>query len=393
MYLSDKACRQAAPAERPYKVTDGEGMYLLIQPNGTKLWRMNYSYGGKSKTAALGVYPAVSLRVARELRRKLREQLASGVDPALARREEKLLRRLAQGTNFEAVALEWYEKRKHEWTPRYAKQVLSVLNRDFFPDLGPIPIKQISHIVLLSTLQKIEKRGALDLLTDARSYAGQIFRFAIATGRAERDIAHDLRDAFKRHIPQNHPSLRADQLPAFLKALDAYPAGMGKTGLKLVLLTLVRTTELRAAEWREFDFENKQWVIPAKRMKMRREHIVPLSRQAIAILEKLKAETGNQTYLFPNQGWKHPIMSENTMLKVVDELGYKEKTTVHGLRATGSTILHESGEFRSEVIECQLAHVDKNKVRGAYNHALYFKERRKLVQWWADYLDHAMIRE
>lgn len=387
MYLSNQACKQAMPADKPYKLTDGDGMYLLVQPNGTKCWRMDYSYAGRRKTAALGIYPEVSLQKAREKRQKMREHLIAGVDPGLVRREEKILQRVAQDANFQAIALEWYAKREHEWTPRYAKQVLSVLNRDFFPALGPMPIQQITPILLLATLQKIEDRGALDLLTDARSYAGQIFRFAIATGRAERDIAYDLRDAFKRHIPEHHPSLRADELPDFLKALEAYPAGMGRTALKLVLLTLVRTTELRAAEWAEFDLKKALWVIPAKRMKMRREHLVPLSRQALALLEALRAQTGNQPYLFPNRGRKHRIMHENTMLDVVEGLGYKKRTTVHGIRATGSTILHESGEFRSEVIERQLAHVDKNKVRGAYNHAHYLSERQKLVQWWADFLE------
>lgn len=387
MYLSNQTCKQAEPAEKAYKLTDGDGMYLLVQPSGSKCWRLDYSFGGRRKTAALGTYPDVTLQAAREKRRLLREQLAAGIDPAAARREERLLRRVAQDANFEAIAREWHEKRKHEWTPRYAKQVLSVLTRDFFPDLGPLPMKQVTPVLLLSTLRKIEKREALDLLTDARSYAGQIFRFAIATGRADRDIAADLRDAFKRHVPVSHPSLRADQLPAFLKALDGYPAGMGRTGLQLILLTLVRTTELRAAEWDEFDLKAARWVIPAKRMKMRREHIVPLSRQALALLKQLKAGVGDQKYLFPNQGWKHPIMSENTMLKVVDDLGYQEKTTVHGIRATGSTIMHEAGTFRSEVIERQLAHVDKNKSRRSYNHAQYLPERENLVQWWADYLD------
>lgn len=390
MALSNLACKQAKAQKKDYRITDSGGLYLLVKANGTKCWRMDYRIAGRRKTAAFGVYPDVSLEQARAKRQAIRSKLADGIDPAAAMREEKLLRGFDLDATFEAVAREWHGKKT--WTPRYAKQVMKLLERDFFPAIGLLPVKNVTPPLLLAALRKIEKRDALDMLEDAQSIAGQIFRYAIATGRAERDVAADLRGAFKRHVPEHHRSLREDQFPAFLKALEAFPPGLGRNGLKLVLLTLARTTEVRAAKWSEFNVEKALWVIPAERMKMRREHVIPLSRQAVEFLTALKGGINDDdSYLFPikkrAKPKKKPIMSENTMLKVIKDLGYKDLMTTHGIRATASTILHESGKFDSLVIERQLAHKDKNKVRGAYNHAPYMKQRQEMMQWWADYLD------
>lgn len=394
MYLSDRTCKQAEFRERPYKLNDGDGMYLFVTPKRSKLWRMDYRFGDKRKTLALGIYPEVSLKEAREKRLAYRKQINDGIDPSAARRVARAQQVLDRTSSFETVAREWHSKRAINWTPAYVAQVMSVLERDFFPFIGDELTRTITPLRLLEVLRRIEARGALDALSDARTYAGQIFRYGIATGRAERDIAADLRDAFPRHVPQNFNSLRPEQLPGFLRALNVHADGWcGRMGLQLLLLTLVRTTELRAAEWSEFNLEEGLWVIPARRMKKRREHIIPLSRQALALVNDIRKRSDDPIYLFPNQRrCKYPMMSENTMLNLVDELGYGELTTVHGLRSTGSTILHESGKFRSLVIERQLAHVDKNSVRAAYNKAQYLPERREMMQWWADYLEEATAK-
>ena len=395
MYLSDSKCKQAEFKERPYKLTDGDGMYLFVTHRRSKLWRMDYRVGDKRKTLSLGPYPEVSLKEAREKRLEFRKQLRDGIDPGAARQEAKAQLIFDATCRFETVALEWHHKKAVHWTPAYTRQVLSVLRRDFFPFIGDLDIRDVTALQLLDVLRKIEARGALDALSDARTYSGQIFRYGIATGRGTRDVAADIRDAFTRHIPQNHAALPEDDLPAFLQALDAHKKGWcGRLGLKLLLLTLLRTTEVRGARWSEINLDEALWVIPAERMKKRREHVVPLSRQAVALIGEIRAKSDNPTYLFPNQQRrKHPIMSENTMLNLVDELGFGDKTTVHGLRSTGSTILHESRKFDSLAIERQLAHVDGNTVRGTYNKAQYLPERREMLQWWADLLEEKAAKK
>jgi integrase len=351
--------------------------------------------GDAVKTAAFGVYPEVTLQAARDKRHELRKQLKAGADPSAVVRERRILRDAATGSDFETVAREWQKKNAPDWSAKYREQVLSVLERDFFPDLGRLSMEEITPRILIKTLGKIEARGALDALSDARSIASRVFRYAIATDRAQINPAADLHDAFRRHKKGHHAFLIPPALPAFLRTLNGCnTGGMGVLGLKLILLTLVRTTELRAAPWAEFDLDKAEWHIPAERMKLRRPHIVPLSRQAVALLRDWRArQPKGETYVFPNQqARKHPFMSENTMLKIIAHLGYQEKTTVHGLRSTGSTILHESGRFTSLVIERQLAHVDENEVRGAYNHAEYLPQRREMMQWWADYLESAMTK-
>lgn len=395
MYLTNLAVKAAKPKEKPYKLNDGGGMYLLVKPNGTKCWRMDYAVRGCRKTAAFGVYPEVTLQQARDRRHELRKQLREGVDPSAALRERRMRWEESNSDDFETVAREWHARNASDWSAKYREQVLSVLERDFFPGLGRLSAREITPRILIALLRKIEARGALDALADARSIASRIFRYAIATDRAQHNPASDLHDAFRRHKKGHHAFLIPPALPAFLRALYGCNAGgMGVLGLKLILLTLVRTTELRAAPWAEFDLDKAEWHIPAERMKLRRPHIVPLSGQAVALLRDWRAQqTPGEIYVFPNQQKrKHPCMSENTMLKIVAHLGYKEKTTVHGLRSTGSTILHESGLFTSLVIERQLAHVDENEVRGAYNHAEYLPQRREMMQWWADYLETVMTK-
>lgn len=393
MKLSDKACKAAQPKAEQWKLSDGDGMYLLIMPRGSKLWRMNYRFEGRHKTLALGVYPQVSLAGARDKRNEARAQIGQGIDPAAHRAEVKLLRGISKDDSFETVAREWHTKNIDLWSDRYGAQVLRVMQKNLFPSIGKMKLNSITPLILLATLRKMEGREAHDLLKDALNYTGRVFRYGIITSRAERDPSADLKGAFKPHIAKHHPSLKAEALSEFLKKLNQQEDGMGKLGIQLVLLTLVRTTEARAAAWHEFKDGGDKWVIPPERMKGRIEHTVPLSTQARALLEKIKLKSGGGYYLFPNAQGRETFMSENTMLNLLYEMGYKGITTVHGLRSLASTILHESGEFESLVIERQLAHVDKNEVRGAYNHAEYYAERQRMVQWWADYLDGQAAKE
>ena len=409
MKLSDKACKAAQSKEKPYKLMDGDNMYLLIQPSGSKLWRLNYRFEGKQNTLALGQYPKVKLALARKKREEARAMLDEGINPSLKRAKIKLLREVSKDDTFEAVAKEWHAKQDKIWSPKYDAQVLQVMKINLFPYIGKMKLDDISPIMMRATLKHMEERGALDLLKDALNYASRVFQYGIITSRATVDPTSALKHAFKKHKAEHHPSIHPDALPAFLRSLRQQPDGMGKLGIEFVLLTLARTTEVRAAVWSEFKQvknkdaiegepkEDTHWVIDTKRMKIRngslKEHVVPLSRQALEIKTKIKKSFGGEDYLFPNAFGRGDYMSENTMLNLIYEMGYKGVTTVHGLRTVASTVLHESGLFDSLAIEGLLSHTDKNQVRAAYNQAKYIKERKRIVQWWADYLDEQAAKK
>lgn len=387
MALSDAKVRNARPQAKPYKITDGEGMFLLVTPSGSKYWRLKYIFTGKEKLLALGVYPEVSLADARERRLQARKMLAAGNDPGEVKKEAKRLAGLKNNNAFEPVAREWFEKRKHGWVDSYSGRMLARLESHIFPKLGQRPIADITAQEILAMLRVVESSGALDTALRVMQICGQIFMYAIATGRAERNPVPDLRGALKTPVPKHHAYLKAADLPEFLQRLESYEGALlTKLALRLLLLTFVRTTELRMAEWTEIDFDKAEWRIPAERMKMRDPHIVPLSSQAVAVLRELQKLTGNGKHVFPNEHNFVTFMSENTMLFALYRMGYRSRATGHGFRATASTILNENG-FMPDVIERQLAHAERNKVRAAYNHAQYLTERRKMMQWWADYLD------
>ena len=389
MSLSDVKVRNAKSGARPYKIADGEGLFLLIATTGSKYWRMKYHFAGKEKLLALGVYPNVSLSDARERRAFARKILAAGNDPGEAKKEVKRQAVLNAENTFEAVAREWMGQRSHEWEDSSAENVRKRLERHIFPRLGSRPIAEITAPEILSVLRVIESAGALDTAQRAMQVCGQVFMYAIATARAERNPVPDLRRALKTPVAKHHAYLKAVELPEFLQKLDAYDGAVEtKLALRLLTLTFVRTTELRAAEWTEIDWDKAEWRIPAERMKMKEQHLVPLSQQAVAVLRELQGHTGKQKYLFPNQHKAVDFMSENTMLYALYRMGYHSRTTGHGFRSTASTILNENG-FMPDVIERQLAHTERNTVRAAYNHAQYLTERRKMMQWWADYLDKA----
>lgn len=388
--LTDKQCRNAKPREKTYRLTDEKGLYLEVGANGTRYWRMKYRHAGKEKRLALGVYPDVPLSEARERRDDARKLLSEGIDPGETRKAEKRSRMLAAVNSFEAVAREWHGKQAHVWKPKHADDVLRRLEVNIFPHLGHRPIGDIEAPELLMTVRKIEARGAHDLAHRVLAVAGQVCRYGVATGRCRRDPTGDLRGALTPHKAKHQAAVRPEELPALLRKVDAYDQEQGDTltrlALQLMAATFVRTSELIGARWAEFDLDAAVWTIPASRMKMKTEHLVPLSRQALAILEELKPLSGRSDYLFPGRNRDKPI-SNNTMLFALYRLGYKGKMTGHGFRAVASTIMNESGLFRPDVVERQLAHCERNEVRGAYNRAEYLPERRKLMQWWGDYLD------
>ena len=367
-------------------------MYLLVSPSGSKYWRLKYRYGGKEKKLALGVYPEVSLKEARELRDEARSKLRYGTDPLAARQEKKREIAINTANSFEAVAREWLDKQKALWTPKHWQNTLARLERNLFPALGKRPIRCISPVELLSVLRKMEDRDAIDLAHRGQQTAGQVFRYAVVTGRADRDISSDLRGALTTRKKVSYAYLREDELPEFLARLEAYDGDdQTKIATRLLMLTFVRTVELRGAKWCEINFEKAEWRIPAERMKMREPHIVPLSRQAQTLFLSMQRSTGNYEFVFPNRNRPSSHMSENTILYALYRMGYHSRTTAHGFRATASTILHERG-FSSDIIEAQLAHAKRNKVRASYDHSQYLSQRRELMQWWADYVSSRAIR-
>lgn len=372
------------------KLPDGDGLYLWIYLDGRKYWRQRYWQAGKEKSLSLGVYPKVTLSDARKKRDELRKQLGADLDPSAERKATNLRKKLAAENSFEAVAREWYGKQLHTWVPHHASDVKRRLENNIFPSIGKRPIAEIQAPELLETIRKIEARGAYDLAHRVLQVCGQVFRYGIATGRCTRNLSTDLRGALTPHKKQHQAAVRPDELPELLRAIARYDETGDKQtrlALQLLALTFVRTNELIGADWLEFDLNNALWIIPAWRMKMKAEHVVPLSRQAVLILSELKEISGSSRFVFPGRNRDKPI-SNNTMLFALYRLGYKGKMTGHGFRAVASTILNETG-FSPDVIERQLAHCERNEVRGAYNRAEYLPERKRMMQHWADCLESA----
>lgn len=387
--LTDTAIRNTKPEDKPIKLSDGGGMFLLIKPNGTRYWRMKYRFAGKEKLLAFGVYPEISLKQARAKRDAARKLLVMDPpqDPGQARQAEKRARILAAENSFEAVARDWYGKQVHTWVKSHADDVIRRLEVNLFPFIGHRPIAEIDAPELLATVRKIESRGAYDLAHRVLSVSGQIFRYGVATGRCTRDLSADLRGALTPHKPKHQAAVKLEELPDLLRAIDGYEKigdRQTRLAMELLALTFVRTSELIGALWEEFNLDAALWIIPAERMKMKTEHVVPLSGRAKEILEELKSLAGGSRFVFPGRNRDKPI-SNNTLLFALYRLGYKGKMTGHGFRAVASTALNESG-FRPDVIERQLAHCERNEVRGAYNRAEYLPERRELMQWWDNYL-------
>jgi integrase len=392
MSLSDAKVRNAKPRAKPYKVSDGDGLFLLVTPSGSKYWRLKYHYAGKEKLLALGVYPDVGLEDARERRGKARKAIAAGNDPGQLKREAKLQAVLESENTFEPTAREWLENRKHKLAPITYRAIERRVEMHIFPTLARRQIPDITPPEILRMLRKVEASGTIDTAHRVMQTCSQIFTYAIATGRAERNPVPDLRGALKQHTVKHQAYLTADELPEFLEKLESYNGDLlTKLATRFLILTFVRTKELRGAQWPEINLDKAEWRIPAERMKMKALHIVPLSKQAIKIIKEIRNHTGNRQYVFPNQHNFSTFMSENTILYALYRMGYHSRATGHGFRSTASTILNENG-FVPDVIERQLAHSEQNSVRAAYNHAQYLPERRKMMQWWADYLDQVAAK-
>ena len=388
MKLTDPVIKAAKPKDKPFKLSDGDGLVLLIQPNGSKWWRFRYRYNGKEKMLSIGTYPEVTLKEARLLRVTFDDLLKQGVDPSQHRQEQKLTKSLAAENSFESVARVWWNAWKDTKTERHAAYVIRRLEADIFPVIGNKPVTEITAPILLMAIKKIESRGALDIAKRALSTCGQVFRYAVGHGLAERNPAADIKpgDVLKPTKKTNYTRLPASELPELLKKIDAYDGQpLTRLALQLMALTFVRTGELIGARWDEIELDNKLWRIPAERMKMRSPHIVPLSKQAIAVIETIKKLSGHSPLLFPSERGNGRSMSNNTILYALYRMGYHSRMTGHGFRGIASTILHEQG-YSHEHIELQLAHSPRDAVSASYNHALYLEQRAKMMQAWADYL-------
>ena len=399
---TDVTVRNIKPTDATLRLSDGDGLYLLIKPNGAKWWRLDYSIGGKRKTLSVGVYPDTGLKVARGKADEARQLVAAGTDPSDIRKANKAQqakaleadRRIADGLpavdSFEEVGREWFAKFSAEWAPSHADKIIRRLERDIFPWIGKRPIASINPPELLSVLRRIEERGAVETAHRAHQNCGQIFRYAIATGRAERDPSPDLRGALPA-VKQTHHAAITDPkaIGELLRAIDGYQGYfVTKCALRLAPLVFVRPGELRKAEWVEIDLDKGEWNIPAARMKMREPHLVPLSTQAVEILQELHALTSDGRYVFPGARTNGRPMSDNAVLAALRRMGFaKDEMSGHGFRAMARTILDEVLQVRPDYIEHQLAHAVRDPNGRAYNRTAHLIERRKMMQQWADYLD------
>jgi len=385
MALNDTQIRNLKPKEKAFKLADGGGLYLHVTPAGGKLWRLKYRYNGKEKTLSLGQYPRLPLADARSKALAAKRQLDEGIDPSLAKRQEKY----RQNKSFGVVADEWWHAKKDKWSEGHADLVWSRLEKNILPWMKNRPIPEITTRELLEVLRKIEKRGAVETARRIGQICNQIFIYSVASGYTENNVASSLNQALKERKVKSMPAItEPDQIKDLLNAIGGLQGSLAvKLALRIAPLVFVRPGELRRAEWKEFDLEEGLWIIPAAKMKMKRDHIVPLSRQAIEILTELYPLTGDGKYVFPTIRTKARPMSENTLNAALRRLGYSgDEMVAHGFRTMASTRLHELG-WKSEIIEFQLAHADKNKVRGVYNRAEYLEERKRMMQAWADYLD------
>ncbi|WP_404273390.1 tyrosine-type recombinase/integrase [Yersinia similis] len=393
MPLTDIKVKTAKPMDKAYKLTDGGGMYLLVKPNGSKYWRLKYRFVGKEKMLSIGVYPDVSLADARQKRDDARKILAAGGDPGEVKKADKLAQKLSTENTFEAIAREWHKQKADRWSLRYRDEIIDTFEKDIFPHLGRRPIAEIKPMELLETLRRLEKRGALEKMRKVRQRCGEVFRYAIVTGRAEYNPAPDLATALATPKKTHFPFLTAEELPYFIRDLAGYTGSViTKTATQIIMQTGVRTQELRFARWEDIDFEKRLWEIPPEVMKMKRPHIVPLSEQVVELFQSLKPITGMYSLVFIGRNDRTKPISKESVNQVIELLGYKGRLTGHGFRHTMSTILHEQG-FNSAWIETQLAHVDKNAIRGTYNHAHYLEGRREMMQWYGDNLESMLNGE
>ena len=387
--LTDTAIKKARAGVKPFKMPDERGLHLLVQTTGAKLWQLRYRHEGKEKKASLGQYPDVGLSQAREKREELRKVVAAGADPIAAKRKIRAAASAAAVNTFEAVAREWWDHWKTTRSDSHTGYVIRRLEADVFPAIGKRPIAAIEAPELVAIAKTIERRGAVDIAKRALQTTSQVFRYAVAHGKATRNPAADIKpaDVLRARVKANYARLDATEFPALLRKIEAYQ-GTPTTRLatKLMALTFVRTGELIGARWSEFNLDAGRWDIPAARMKMKTPHVVPLSPQALDVLRILHTVTGERELLFPGERDHSKSMSNNTILGALARMGYKHRMTGHGFRGIASTVLHEHG-FDHAHIELQLAHIERNEVSAAYNHALYLPQRAAMMQWWGNYVE------
>lgn len=394
MSLSDMQCRAAKPKDKSYKLADSEGLYLEVMPSGSKYWRLKYRFHGKEKRIALGVYPNVPLIEARQRKAEVKQELKKDIDPALSRLEKNQTSSYANSQTFGLVAMEWYGTNLDHWDPRYAKTVLHRLEKYVFIEIGNYPINMLKPLILLSCLQKIEKT-APEMARRVKQLCSHIFKYAIVTNRIEHDVTYGLEVALKKFKRGHFASISVDELPEFLNTLHNHKARLSRQtylAIRLLFLTFVRTSELVEAKWAEIDFDKAMWIIPAERMKMGSEHLVPLSRQSIQILLELKNMNGKREFVFPSIPRPKQSMSKGTILMALKRMGYKNRMTGHGFRSLALGVLKEKLQIPHEIADRQLAHVPKSSNDRAYDRAKYMPQRTVMMQEYADYLDEVYVQ-
>lgn len=386
--------QRAKPRKKNYKLSDGGGLYLFVMATGAKYWRLKYRIHGKEKLLALGIFDPnkmdkhLNLEQARESRDKAKTLLRDGKDPSLEKRKEKLLRKVNAERNFVSVARDWHRVKSPRWSDGHQQDVLKSLEVEIFPQIGSIPIDEITSDLLRPVLDAVQSRGAYESAKRLRQRCSAIFRYGKVLGFCDGDPADPLKEVLIAPTKKNLAAITWEEFPAFLTAINKYNAHpQTRLAVSLMMLTFVRTGELIGARWDEIDFDKRIWNIPASRMKRGRPHYIPLSAQAIEVLKELQEMTGQRKLLFPKRGAPRESMSNGTILRVIDRVGYKKRMTGHGFRSLASTALNESGKFRPDAIERQLSHEQDDDVRRAYNRAEYYQERVEMMQWWADQID------
>jgi integrase len=389
MPLTDTEVRKTKPGDKPYRLSDANSLFLWVTPAGGKLWRWAYEFEGREKLMSIGKYPLVTLAEARVRRDEARKMLANGIDPMEKRKQEKTEERAQTEGSFQKIASLWLEHWADGKSPRHVEYTRRRMEMDILPVLGARPVTEVEAPELVAMIKAIEDRGARDIAKRALETAGQVFRYAIAHGYARRNPAMEIRprDILKSARKTNYARVDAKELPALLRAIEVYQGThITRMAIKLMALTFVRTGELIGARWSEFNLEARRWDIPPERMKMRTAHVVPLSRQALEVLDTLQTLSGNSEFLFPGDRNPKKPMSNMTILGALERMGFKGRMTGHGFRGLASTILHEQA-YNYDHIELQLAHAPRNAVSAAYNHALYLEPRAKMMQGWADFLE------
>ena len=386
MPLNDRQIKHSKPKDKPYKLTDGNGLYLHITPAGGKLWKLDYAIDGKRKTLSIGKYPHLSLVEAREAAENARKMKAQGIDPSQAKQQAKAERQAALLNTFEHIARDWHQNNISRWKPNHAQRIMRYLEQDVFPHIGSSPIQELRVAHIKKVLDAITARGVAETAEKIRQWINKIFNYALMLERVDGNPASALVGYIQPQTTEHMPALPREELTEFYRRLlqvDAEP--QNRLCLMLLVLCFPRNTEIRGGEWKEINWQTKTWTIPASRMKRPREHLIPLSDWAMELLQELHQLTGKGRFMFPNRNTISGYISENTLGNILNRIGYKGIATPHGFRSLASSILNEQG-FNPDAIERQLAHVEENKIRAAYNRAEYLAERTEMMQWYSDYL-------